>query len=71
MWITTRSKTTGLYASYPEHFLALFPDLEEVAEEEPCTDCGFQGFHEPEKTPTPATVEVQLKEPTPQKRTKK
>ena len=64
MLINTKNTRTGLYAQYPKHFLALFPDLIECDEDQTCTDCVVQLEVEPEPEP------VDLKEPTP-KRTKK
>lgn len=34
-----RSKTTGLIADYPEHFCALYEDLEPVNAPDSCTSC--------------------------------
>lgn len=62
MLINTKNTRTGLYAQYPKHFLALFPDLVECDEDQTCTDCVVQLEDEPET--------VDLKEPTPKRKNK-
>lgn len=59
--ILMRNKDTGIVAKYPHVFLELFPNLECVETDQMCTDCVF--VEEPET--------VELKEPTPRKRTSK
>lgn len=63
MWILTKHAVTGKIASYPKNVLALFPDLIQVSEDEPCLDCFIQ-IDEPEEE------EVLLEEPTPSPRKK-
>lgn len=63
--ILMRDKNTGKTAMYPESHLRLFPNMECVETEAPCTDCVFQPEPEDEDD------EILLTEPTPRKRTKK